>query len=221
MQNDPEAARELEALGLRVLPVTVVGARTVLGFDVPALKELFDIDGDVLPDLSASELLEKYRIVYEGAKRAVLQIPDDKLDWVTPKNERSQTLRVHAYHLFDRPEVYMDAAQTGHQCTFEMCQQYRRLGSHYRTTRDIVDYADRIMSRLEAFLANQPHLFGKVVETYFGPKTVGELLNLALSGTAVHTKQLYHFLRAIGVEPQSPLGEKEFAGIHVLKKTFG
>lgn len=222
MENDPEAARELKALGLRVLPVTVAGGtRTVVGFDIPALREVLGIGGDAHRDLSARELLEKYRLFFAGAKHAVLQIPDDKLDWVTPEKERrGQTLRLLAFHLFDRPDVCMDAARSG-KYTYEMCHEYERLADNYRTTRDIVDYADVIMKRLEDFLSNEADLTGKVVETYFGPKTVRELLNMALAGTGLRIKQTCHFLRAIGIEPRDPMGEKEFAGVLIPKKIFG
>lgn len=193
----------------------------MVGFEIPALKEVLGISGDVPRDLSACELLEKYRILYQGAKRAVLQIPEDKLDWVTPQKERrGQTLRQLAFHLFDRPDVCMDAART-RQFTYEMIHEYEHLANNYRTTRDIVEYADVIMSRLEDFLSNQTGLSETVVEAYFGPKTVGQLLNLALSGTALRIKQTYHFLRAIGVEPQNPMREEEFAGIPVPKNIFG
>ncbi len=114
----PEIARELEQLGfpgLRTLPVTVVdGSKAVSGFDVPALKEVLNIAADAPRWLTSSELLEKYQTFFAGAKRAVLQIPNEKLDWVTPKNERrGQTLRQLAFHLFDRPDVCMDAARIG------------------------------------------------------------------------------------------------------------
>ncbi|MBI3042615.1 MAG: hypothetical protein HYY78_07285 [Betaproteobacteria bacterium] len=220
--NDPEAARELQALGLRVLPVTVVdGRQPVVGYEVPALKKLLGIGAEVPRDLNAAELLEKYRLAYDAARRAVQQIPNDMLDWATPaKERRGQTLRQIAWHLFDRPDVCMDAAKTGH-FTFEDIHQYERLANNYRTTRDIVEYGDDIMARLEDFLTNQPHLLDTVVQAYFGPRTVGQLLNMTLSGIVLRLKQTYHFMRSVGVEPKDTMREEDFAGIPVPKKLFG
>lgn len=114
----------------------------------------------------------------------------------------------------------MDAARTG-RYTYEMCHQYEHLAHGYRTTREIVEYADVIEDRLMDFLTNRAELTDKVVETYFGPQTVGKLLNMALVGTGLRIKQTYYFLRAIGVEPVDPMREEEFAGVPVPKKIFG
>jgi hypothetical protein len=218
----PEVEKELRELGFDVVPVIVVdGAHAIAGFDVPALERARGIDADAPRDHPASELLEKYRAFFLSAKRAVLQIPNEELDWVTPQDERrGQTLRQLVYHLFDRPDVCMDAVRTG-RYTYEMCHQYEHLANGYRTTQEIVEYADAIESRLIDFLTNRAELTDKVVETYFGPKTVGKLLNMALVGTGLRIKQTYHFLRAIGVEPENPMREEEFAGVPVPKKIFG
>jgi hypothetical protein len=220
--NDPEAAKEIKALGYRVLPVTVIdGTHAVVGYEVPTLKRLLGIGGEPPRDLSAQELLEKYRVVYAAAKRAVLQIPDDKLDWVTPQNERrGQTLRQISWHLFDRPDVCMDAARTG-SFSFEEIHQYERLANNYRTTQDIVNYGDVIMARLGGFLSNQSHLLETVVQAYFGPRTVGQLLNMTLSGMVLRLKQTYHFMSAVGIEPQDRIRDEDFEGIAIPKKLFG
>jgi len=209
-------------MGFAVLPVTVVnGTRTVVGFDIRALNEALGINRDAPCDLSAQELLKKFRILYEGAKRAVLQIPDDKLDWVTPQKERrGQTLRQLAFHLFDRPAVCMDAAETG-RYTYNMCHEYEHLASNYRTTREIVEYGEVIMERIESLLTRQPGMTDKVVETYFGPQTIGKLFNMALAGLALRIKQTYYFQQAIGIEPIRPLGDEDFSGILVPNKIFG
>jgi hypothetical protein len=220
--NDPEAAKELAALGYKVLPVTaVVGGGVVTGFQPAALKKLLNIGAESPRDLDAPELLEKYRLAFAAAKRAVSQIPDDKLDWRTPSNERrGQSLRAIAWHLFDRPDVCMDAAENA-QFSFEMIHQYERLAENYRTTRDILEYADKIWLKLEDFLANQPHLLEKKVDAYMGERTVGQLLNLTLSSLLMRLKQTYHFMRAVGVEPKDTFHEQDFAGVVTPRKLFG
>jgi len=205
-----------------VLPVTAVaGGRAVAGFEPAALKKLLAIAGEIPRDLPAPELLEKYRLAYEAAKRAVRQIPNEKLDWPTPQKERrGQTLRQIVWHLFDRPDVCMDAARNG-QFSFEMIHQYERLANNYRTTRDIIEYGDVILSRLEDFLTNQPLLLDKTVNAYLGSRTVGQLLNLTLSGILLRLKQTYHFMRAVGIEPQETFRDEDFTGVMIPKKLFG
>jgi hypothetical protein len=220
--NDPDAAKELALLGYRVLPVTVIdGHQPIVGYEVAQLNKALGIRGEGPRELTAQELLEKYRLAYAAAKRAVLQIPDDKLDWATPKNERrGQTLRQITWHLFDRPDVCMDAATTG-GFSFEDIHQYERLANNYMTSREIAHYGDGIMARLEEFLVNKPHLLEKRVQAYFGPRTVGQLLNMTLSGMILRLKQTYHFMRTIGIEPQDPIRDEDLAGIAIPTKLFG
>lgn len=217
LDNDPKAAEELNALGLKATPVTVVGDRAVVGFDVPALKEAFGIRGEVGGDLSAAEMLKKCRVVYEGAKRAILQIPDEQLEWVCP--ETGWTLRQLSWHLFVRTDACMQAVRSGHY-THEMLVQADNLANNYRTTQEIVEYANGMTARLEDFLINQTHLLEKVVETYFTPRTGGSLLNLLLGQAVFHLKQIYHYLKVLGIEADRPLGEEEFSGISVPKTLF-
>jgi hypothetical protein len=194
---------------------------TVIGFEPFELKKALTIDAEVPRELSALELLEKYRIIYRAAKLAVLQIPNEQLDWKTPQKERrGQTLRQTAWHLFDRPDVCMDAAKSK-EFSFEMIHQYERLAENYRSTQDIADYGDEILKRLEKFLCTEPHQLDVVVQAYFGPRTVSQLLNLTLSGMVLRLKQTYHFMRAIGVEPLHVLCDEDFAGVMIPKKLFG
>ena len=53
-----------------------------------------------------------------------------------------------------------------------------------------------------------------------GPKTAGELLDLALGHSAHHLKQLYEYMSLIGIEPESPLGQHDFEGIAVPTELF-
>ena len=198
-----------------------MGSGVVTGFQPVALKKLLNIGAEIPRDLNARELLDRYRLAFAAAKRAVAQIPDDKLDWRTPNDERrGQSLRATAWHLFDRPDVCMDSADNG-QFSFEMIHQYERLAENYRTTRDILAYADAIWLKLEDFLANKPHLLEKKVDAYMGQRTVGQLLNLTLSSLLMRLRQTYHFMRSVGVEPTETFRESDFPGVVIPKKLFG
>lgn len=204
-----------------MLPVTVASNGVVTGYQPEKLKKLLSIGADIPRELTAPELLEKYRLVFAACRRAVEQIPEDQLDWKTPANERrGQTLRATAWHLFDRPDVCLDASRV-RTFSFEQIHQYERNAEQYRTIRDILDYGDTILKRLEDFLTNHPEKLDIMVDAYLGPRTVGQLLNLTLSGTLMRLRQTYHFLRAVGVEPKDTFREEDFAGIVIPKKLFG
>ena len=104
MDADPAAVGAMRALGFATVPVTAVGERAVQGFNVQALRDLLGLAAEGGRSLSPDELLQKYRLIFEAAKRAILQIPEDKLDWMTPGRER--TLRQLTWHIFDRAEEF-------------------------------------------------------------------------------------------------------------------
>jgi uncharacterized damage-inducible protein DinB len=205
-----------------VLPVTLIdGTHTIVGFKPAELKKALKIGAEIPRDLSATELLEKFRIVFAAARRAVLQIPNDQLDWKTPENERrGQTLRATAWHLFDRPEICMDAVTTN-DYSFEGIHQYERRAEEYRTTQEIAAYADEVLVKLEHFLTHESEKLDVMVDAYFGKRTVGQLLNLTLSSMVLRLKQTYHFMQSVGVEPQGVLNDADFPGMIIPKKLFG
>jgi glutaredoxin len=50
VDEDDTAYDELIGLGYRAVPVTVVGGRAVVGFDVPALTEALELHAQPSPD---------------------------------------------------------------------------------------------------------------------------------------------------------------------------
>lgn len=217
VEHDAEARATLARLGIKALPVTMVGGRPIIGFNTRELAEALGIRPREVEALSPEDLLAKYRHVFAGLRRAVLQIPADRLDWVSP--ERARTLRQLTWHTFERPDLCLQASQTG-RYTEEMVRRYERLALAYRTSREIAEYGDEVLGRLARCLAGQPQALAVEVETYFGPATTGHLLELALGHTVHHLRQLYHYFTLLGITPDRPLGAADFAGIAVPSEPF-
>lgn len=217
VEHDPEARATLARLGITALPVTMAEGRAIIGFNVRELGAVLGIRPREGQALSPEDLLARYCHILAGLRRAVLQIPDDRLDWVSP--ERARTLRQLTWHTFERPDLCLQASRSG-QYTTGMVRQYERLSLAYRTSRAIAGYGDEVLARLAQFLTAQPPALAKEVETYFGPATVGYLLELALAHAAHHLRQLYHYFRLLDIPPDRPLGEKDFSGIDVPADLF-
>lgn len=210
VEHDAEARATLARLGIKALPVTIVGGLAIVGFNTRELAEALSIRPREAVALSPEDLLAKYRHVFAGVRRAVLQIPDHRLDWVSP--ERARTLRQLTWHTFERPDVCLQALQSG-RYTEEMVHRYEQLALAYRTSRAIAAHGDEVLARLAQVLAGQPQALTQEVDTYFGPATAGDLLELALGHTVHHLRQLYHYFILLGIAPDRPLGEADFAGI--------
>jgi uncharacterized damage-inducible protein DinB len=217
VEHDAEARATLARLGIAALPVTIVGGRAIIGFNIRELAGALGIPPQETQALPPEDLLAKYRHLFAGVRRAVLQIPDDRLDWVSP--ERARTLRQLTWHTFERPDVCLQASEGG-RYTAEMVRRYEWLALAYRTGRAIVEYGDRVLARLARTLTEEPDSLAKEVETYFGPATVGSLLELALAHTAHHLRQLYHYFTLLGITPDRPLTDADFAGIRVPPDLF-
>jgi uncharacterized damage-inducible protein DinB len=195
----------------------MAGSRAIVGFNVRELAEAFGLAPPGGERASAPDLLAKYRRVFAGAQRAVLQIPDERLDWVSP--ERARTLRQLTWHLFERPDLCLQAFRTG-RYTNEMVRQYEQLALAYRTSRAIAAYGDEVLVRLTQVLTGTPQALAHEVDTYFGPATVGHLLELALGHAVHHLRQLYHYFTLLEIAPDRPLGDADFAGIAVPTELF-
>ncbi len=197
--------------------MTLVGGRAVVGFNLRELTEALGLAPPGAERLSSAELLAKYRHVFAGGRRAVLQIPDDRLDWVSP--ERARTLRQLTWHVFERPDLCLQALQSG-QYTEAMVRQYERLAQAYRTSRSIAEYGDEVLARLARLVTERPEALAQEVETYFGPAALGTLLEMALGHAGHHLRQLYHYFTLLGIEPERPLGGADLAGIAIPTELF-
>ena len=198
------------SLGFKTIPVTVLGDRAVGGFDVPALRDLLGLAPDSAASLTPAQMLEKYRLIFTAAQRAIMQIPHEKLDAVTPGRER--TLRQLTWHIFDRAEDFAALADGG-EFTAEMTTGYMTRAESYRTSAEIAAYGQEVLIKLGDLLTDRAQLLDKHVDTYFGVNTLYNLLSRALSMAAFRLRGTYVYMRMLGIEPVQPLGDDDYSGI--------
>lgn len=208
----------MRALGFKTVPVTAVGERAVQGFNVRALRGLIGMSADAGRSISPDELLGKYRLVFKAATRAILQIPEDQLDWVTPAPGYEPTLRQFTWHIFDRAEVFAGLAHGG-EFTEDMAYDHMTRANACRTTNEIAAYGEQVLAQVEEVLTHRRELLEKSVNTYFGTSTIFDLLIRALSMAVFRLKGTYRYLEMLGVAPLAPLGYDDFVGIPIPSGT--
>ena len=209
---------ELLERGLKVVPVTIWGEEVVIGFNPKELSRMFNLNSEVSSPVDLPVMMEKFETVLQAACRATRQIPEDHLDWESPERQRS--IGQFTFHLFDRPDRALNAYLVG-----EYTNEDRG-----RPVEDVLGqvgfegtalYGEDILHRIkEALIGDPPLDQSKMLVTYMGPKTAGEMLDLALGHSAHHLKQLYEYMSMIGIEPISPLGQDDFEGIAVPTELF-
>ena len=209
---------ELLDRGLKIVPVTIWGDQVVVGFNPKELSRMFNLESEVGAPVDLPAMMEKFETVLQAACRATRQIPEDRLDWESP--ERQRTIGQFTFHLFDRPDRALNAYLVGEYTNEDRGRPVEdvlgRVGFE-QTAR----YGEDILHRVrEALSGVQPLDQSKMLVTYMGTKTAGEMLDLALGHSAHHLKQLYEYMSLIGIEPDSPLGQDDFEGIAVPTELF-
>ena len=153
-------------------------------------------------------MIEKYETVLTAAWRATRQLPPDYMDWECP--ERKRTLGQFTFHIFDRPERALNAYNVGMYSSDDRGRHFKDvLGS--AGFEEIARYGEEVLLRVKSALTGPSPLdLDKVLDTYMGTKTAGELMDLALGHSVHHLKQLYEYMAQSGIKPVDPLGAARF-----------
>lgn len=212
---NPAAKAELQALGLDVTPVTVIGDKVIIGFNAPELAAAFGIPGLESKQADPRWMLSELELLMPAVIKIARQIPDNKLEWVTP--EGKGTMRNLTYHTLNRPMMALEAEKTGEHTWEEKRAVVKdALATGFKTSEEIARYGEGVLETMRWWLGGTGNCdLGKVADTYHGPQTVGFMLTLAVGHMVHHIKQLYNYLDMIGITPEDPIGEKEFAGVLV------
>ena len=204
----------LRSRGIKSLPVTIIDdAEVIIGYYpkklIPALKL------DVSVDLSGktSWLAEKYGVVMSAAVRANNQFTQEQLDAIVPW--RPWSLRDTVVHILAFPEIAYLSHEVGSMSWDDMTAQDERLKGVVAGPA-IAEYGLKVRDDIIAFLnsGNAAGFEREVPAHYGGEITVLELLNIVLSHSTHHLKQVYHYMQTdLGMTLNNPATETDLDGI--------
>ena len=204
----------LRSRGIKSLPVTIIDdAEVIIGYYpkklIPALKL------EVSVDLSGktSWLAEKYGVVMSAAVRANNQFTQEQLDAIVPW--RPWSLRDTVVHILAFPEIAYLSHEVGSMSWDDMSAQDERLKGVVAGPA-IAEYGLKVCDGIIAFLnsGNTAGFEREVPAHYGGEVTVLELLNIVLSHSTHHLKQVYHYMQTdLGMTLNNPATETELDGI--------
>ena len=211
--SDPQAQEFLASRGVKSAPVTVVDDEIIIGYYpkklIPALKL------NTTVDLSGRTgwLAEKYDKILHAAIRATLQCSPEQLRrdvaW------RPETLRDTIVHIVSFPELAWLSHRTGSMSTDDMQAGRARL-AHVNDADAIAEYGEGVIRNIVEFLnSDNSEAFDRVVPAHYGGEvTVVELLNIILSHSTHHLKQIYWFMDTeLGLTPVNPATAEDMEGI--------
>ena len=218
VENDPQALVELGALGIRNVPVTVLGDKAVVGFNREELTRLFKLSAGAEKQLADAPFFATLDKMLRAVIRATRQVPPSYLTWTTP--DRNRPFKVFCYHILADPNHVLDAISSGkYDGGFKLT--YEGASERYEDIEAVARFGEETCKRLkDASSMLSAAVLGRPIEGYAGQTNGHELLHLVVSHTAHHLRQLYAMLRMIGVEPAEPLKEEDFKGISMPKELW-
>lgn len=214
MLSEPAAVEHLRSRGIKSLPVTIIDdTEVIIGYYpkklIPALRL------DVSVDLSGKTawLSEKYGAIMSAAVRASNQFTQEQLDAIVPW--RPWSLRDTVVHILAFPEIAYLSHEVGSMSWDDMAAQDERLKG-VTTAPQIAEYGLKVRDDIIAFLGSgNTAAFDRVVPAHYGGEvTVVELLNIVLSHSTHHLKQVYHYMTTdLGLTLDNPATEADLDGI--------
>lgn len=203
VENEPERRRDLEAIGLLRVPVTIVGDKAVHGWNPKALAELVGVTYGERKPMSPAELVAKLDDVMAATQRAMRQVPREHLGMKYPGRDR--TVRQLGFHVFRVSASFADTREQGHlpEQWFE-----ENAPPEMADGAAVAEYGQRVRERLRAF-SEKPGWCDGAVSTYYGPQNAHEFMERTTWHAAQHMRQIYWFLEQMGLEPDGRLTDAD------------
>ena len=219
--EDKQALEDLRSRGIKALPVTIIDdTEIIIGYFpkklIPALKL------NVKIDLSSKTewLAGKYEKILSAAVRTTAQFTQEQLDTDVPW--RPWTLRRTVMHIMSFPEVAYLSHEVGSMSQEDMRASDERLKDVY-TAAQMAEYGEKVRGDIIEFLnSGNSEAFDREVPAHYGGEvTVLELLNIILSHSTHHLKQVYHHMQTdLGITPLVPATDADMEGIQTPDALF-
>ena len=206
----PEAMDELREMGVRTVPVVARGREYVFA------QELADVSRFIgrkteFKRLPAPELMEKWLHVLTAAQRHAAQLPEARLGERATEG-RDRSIRDLACHIYQVPDAFLQAVENGVE---DLTAVYNAPPpAHVRTGADITAFGAQITGRLQRWWATQADKSCPgSLKTYYGTQPLHHVLKRCAWHSAQHARQILAVLEGLGIRPDGPLTEKDYAGL--------
>ena len=207
--NDEAGAAELEALGIRQVPVVVRNGEWVSG---QVLREVARFTGvrwghQMLPP---EQLVERIDGILAGALRFSAQLPDDVFGTKLP-DRPTRTYGGLACHIFQIADAFV------HENEGLALTQAAYLApppDGVTTSADIVRFGQDARARFKSWWNDgKGHDFERRADVYYGEVNQHEFLERTAWHSGQHTRQMMLVLEKLGIAPDLPMTADDFAGL--------
>jgi glutaredoxin/uncharacterized damage-inducible protein DinB len=206
----PEAMKDLLAFGVKTVPVVARGGEFVFA---QALEDVSRFIGRKFASkrLPPQELVDKWLTVLRAAQRHVQQLPATRLA-ERAVHSRDRSIRDLAYHVYQVPDAFLQAVENGLE---DLTTTYNAPPpASVVSTRDVQKYGESVTARIERWWSQLPDKSCRQkVKTYYGERSLHELLERCTWHSAQHARQIVSVLERLQLKPDGPLSAKDYAGL--------
>ena len=217
LATDPQAREYLDSRGIKSVPVTIVDDdEVIIGYYPKKLVPALSLNIKVDLSNKTNWLANKYDRILSATVRTTRQLTEAQLKEHVPW--RPQPLRDLILHVLSFPELAWLSHEHGSMSTEDMRASTERL-KHIDTVESLASYGEGVRDNIKEFLAKgDTAAYDRVVPAHYGGEvTVLELLNIILSHSTHHLKQIYWFIEdgdsGLGLALQERATEEDLAGI--------
>jgi hypothetical protein len=209
--DDEKGFEELAVLGLKLVPIVARGKDWANGAVFRDVARVAGFEWHSHDMLSPTQMVDRINGILAGARRLAAQIPEDHLDDMLSGRPRSY--RQLAYHVFNIVEVFLERIERDAPYTYEALLSI--LPGAMVSKQDLLDYADAIQRRFPTWWerGGRDTDFGQPGKVYYGEVTLLEVLERTGWHSGQHTRQLALVVESLGLVPDRPLTDADFAGL--------
>ena len=217
--NDPGGFERLLKLGVRKVPVVAKGEQFVFGQSLEAVAAFVGLRGTGHTPLPPEVLIERWIALLRAARRYVRQFPIERMGERAVES-RDRSLRLLSHHVFRIAEAFLECVRNGVEYGIGLDDLPPQTGT-CTTGDEIAEYGAAVIERLKDWGKKVPEDSGhRVVQTFYGPQSVHQLLERSTWHTAQHARQLISVLERCGIDPDGPLGKEDLAGLPLPEGLF-
>lgn len=198
---------ELQALGVRSVPVLSRGKAFVFGQSLPQITAFLGLGEKPGPELSTEELFARLDRFMGAALELLPLMPADRLATHVPGRPRSY--RSLAFHLFRVVDAFLDA-ERGATLVQAM---FREEPAPDADTAALAAYGAGVRDRFRAWWTAGDTGPGRTLSTYYGPQNLHELLERTTWHSGQHVRQWMMLLEREGIAHGKPLQARDFGGL--------
>jgi glutaredoxin len=216
--EDEQGFKDLEKLGVRLVPIVARGTDWANGavFRDVARVAGFEWGGhEMLPPVALRDRIDG---ILAAARRFAAQLPEEKLDDMLP--DRPRSFRELAYHVFNIPDVFLDRVEHDAPYTYEAL--ISNLPPGMTSKDDLLAYGTAVRTRFDRWWERDGRHtdFSQPGQVYYGDVSLHEVLERTGWHAGQHTRQLMLVLETLGIAPDGPVSDADFAGLPMPKEIW-